>query len=123
MGNLNRATKPLADRSECISRNLDESTQKLNKTLNDLRELIRVVGQEDGSFRRFVSDPSLYNHLDETVCQVSHMMQRVERLLKDLEVFADKLARHPESLGLGGVVRPSSGLKEAPSSGPRSPGH
>ena len=30
--------------------------------------------------------------------------------------FADKIARHPESLGIGGVVSPSSGLKEAPSS-------
>jgi hypothetical protein len=26
-------------------------------------------------------------------------------------VFADKVARHPESLGVGGVVRPGSGLK------------
>jgi hypothetical protein len=33
-----------------------------------------------------------------------------------METFADKIARHPESLGLGGVVSPSSGLKEAPSS-------
>jgi phospholipid/cholesterol/gamma-HCH transport system substrate-binding protein len=41
-------------------------------------------------------------------------MPRVERALKDLEVFADKLARHPESIGLGGALRPSSGLKEAP---------
>jgi phospholipid/cholesterol/gamma-HCH transport system substrate-binding protein len=31
-------------------------------------------------------------------------------------VFADKVARHPESLGVSGAISPSSGLKEGPSS-------
>jgi len=35
-------------------------------------------------------------------------------VLRDVEIFADKIARHPEQLGLGGVLRPSSGLKESP---------
>jgi hypothetical protein len=38
----------------------------------------------------------------------------MQRILKDFETFADKLARHPELIGAGGVVRPSSGLKGAP---------
>ena len=29
--------------------------------------------------------------------------------------FAELLARHPEALGIGGVVRPGTGLKEPPS--------
>jgi phospholipid/cholesterol/gamma-HCH transport system substrate-binding protein len=32
-----------------------------------------------------------------------------------VEIFADKLARHPELIGIGGAIRPSSGLKESPS--------
>ena len=35
-------------------------------------------------------------------------------MLRDVEIFADKLARHPELIGLAGVIRPSSGLKENP---------
>jgi hypothetical protein len=46
---------------------------------------------------------------------VTRLIPRLDRVLKDMEVFADKLARHPESLGLGGLVRPSAGLKDAPS--------
>ena len=38
----------------------------------------------------------------------------LDRALRDLEVFADKLARHPESIGLGGALNPSRGLKESP---------
>jgi hypothetical protein len=39
----------------------------------------------------------------------------MDQVLRDLSVFADKVARHPEALGLGGVFRPSSGLKGSPS--------
>jgi hypothetical protein len=42
------------------------------------------------------------------------MTPRIDRILKDFETFADKLARHPEAIGLGGVVWPGSGLKDPP---------
>ncbi|HZT78670.1 MAG TPA: MlaD family protein [Gemmataceae bacterium] len=113
--NLNKATKPLAERSEGITRNLDESADKLNKALTDVRALLRVIGQQDGTFQRLISDPALYNNLNATLCNVNRLVPQVERILKDVEVFSDKLARHPEKIGLGGVVRPSSGLKEPPS--------
>jgi hypothetical protein len=38
----------------------------------------------------------------------------MDRILKDLETFADKLARHPELLGVRGAIRPSEGLKQPP---------
>jgi hypothetical protein len=41
-------------------------------------------------------------------------LARAERIAGDLEVFADKVARRPELIGVGGVVRPSSGLKDSP---------
>jgi phospholipid/cholesterol/gamma-HCH transport system substrate-binding protein len=41
-------------------------------------------------------------------------MPRLDRILKDFETFADKLARHPELLGVRGAVKPSAGLKEPP---------
>jgi phospholipid/cholesterol/gamma-HCH transport system substrate-binding protein len=39
-------------------------------------------------------------------------LPRLDRALRDVEIFADKLARHPELLGIGGAIRPSSGVKE-----------
>jgi phospholipid/cholesterol/gamma-HCH transport system substrate-binding protein len=121
--NLQQATKPMADRSASVMKNLDESTDKLNRTVSELREVLRAVGQGDGTFRRLISDPALYNNLNDAACMLVRIMPRLDRILHDVEVFADKIARHPESLGIGGVVKPSAGLKEAPSNGTQWPRH
>jgi phospholipid/cholesterol/gamma-HCH transport system substrate-binding protein len=113
---LNKASQPFAERAPSLAKNLDESVDKLNKALTDAKDLLRAIGEGDGAFRKFIMDPSLYNHLDDAACQLSRMMPRVDRILKDAETFADKLARHPELIGAGGAIRPSSGLKDGPSS-------
>ncbi|MBI3408427.1 MAG: MCE family protein [Planctomycetes bacterium] len=113
--NMDKATKPFADRSPAILKNLEESTDKLNKTLTDLREVYREIARGDGTFQKLLSDPALYNNMNDAATMVTRILPRVDRALRDLEIFADKIARHPEALGLGGVVRPSSGLKESPS--------
>jgi phospholipid/cholesterol/gamma-HCH transport system substrate-binding protein len=111
MDNMQQATKPFADRSDRIMKNLDESTEKLNKTMTELRDLMRLASQEDGTLRRLIVDPSLYNHLDQAAFLVVKLMPQVAQILCDFGLFADKIARHPEALGLGGVVRPDSGIK------------
>jgi phospholipid/cholesterol/gamma-HCH transport system substrate-binding protein len=113
MIDLRRAVKPYSDRAESISRNLDESLAKLNRMLTDFSGLARVLDR-DGTIQRLLKDPSLYNHLDDAACMLMRGMPRVERILKDFETFADKLARHPELLGVRGAVRPSDGLKNPP---------
>jgi phospholipid/cholesterol/gamma-HCH transport system substrate-binding protein len=118
LGNLRQATKPMAERSASVMKNLDESTDKLNRTLNDARDLLRAVNQGEGSLRGFINDPALYNNLNSAACSLARAMPRIEQILHDFQVFSDKIARHPESLGLGGVVSPSSGLKEAPTAVP-----
>ena len=112
---MQKSTKSFADRSPAILKNVEESTDKLNKTLADVRELIQAVGRSDGTIQRLLTDPSLYNNINDTANIVNRMMPRIDRALRDVEIFADKLARHPELLGVGGAVRPSSGVKETQS--------
>jgi ABC-type transporter Mla subunit MlaD len=123
LGNLQRATQPMAERSASVMKNLDESSEKLNRGLTDVRALLRAFGQGDGTLQRVLNDPALYNNLNDAACMLVRIMPRLDRALKDVEVFADKIARHPESLGVGGAVRPSSGLKEAPTSNMHFPDH
>jgi phospholipid/cholesterol/gamma-HCH transport system substrate-binding protein len=111
---MQKAAKPWADRSDRITRNLDQSADKLNKTLDGVQGLLQAASQGDGTLHRLLVDPSLYNNLNEAACMLTRGMPRLDRILHDFEVFADKIARHPESLGLRGAVSPSSGLKEAP---------
>jgi ABC-type transporter Mla subunit MlaD len=114
LASLQEAVKPLPERGQSILKNLQESSESLNKLLTDLRELTRGVNINDGSLRRFLVDPTLYNNLNDAACLLSRVVPRLDRILRDTEVFADKIARHPEALGLGGVVRPGAGLKDNP---------
>jgi phospholipid/cholesterol/gamma-HCH transport system substrate-binding protein len=112
IGSLQQATKPLADRSTTIMKNLDEGSEKFNLLLTEMRNLMHAVADGDGTLKKLATDPSLYNHLDEVALMVARLLPRLDRILHDVELFADKIARHPESLGLGGVVNPGSGVKK-----------
>jgi phospholipid/cholesterol/gamma-HCH transport system substrate-binding protein len=113
MDDLRKTFAPYTARSESTSRNLDESMAKLNRMLTDLSGLKNTLDQ-DGTIQRLLKDPSLYNNLNDAACLLVRGMPRIDRILKDLETFADKLARHPELLGVRGAVRPSDGLKNPP---------
>lgn len=115
LSNMAKATKPFGERSPAILKNIDESTDKLNKILTDLRELNQLFARGDGTIQKLLSDPAVYNNLNDASLMVVRILPRVDRALRDLEIFADKIARHPEALGIGGVIRPGSGLKESPS--------
>ena len=105
------ATNSQGGRIGSITKNLDESSEKLNAVLSDVRVIVRNAGQADGTVNRLLTDPSLYIKLEEAVCNFPRMAAQVERILKDFKVFANKVARHPELIGVGGAVHPSAGLK------------
>ena len=111
MVTLQKATNPIADRSDRIMKNMDEGTERLNRTMVDVQALVQALSRSDGTFSKMVNDPALYNNLNDITCMLLHILPRVDRMMKDMEIFADKIARHPESLGVGGAVRPSSGIK------------
>jgi phospholipid/cholesterol/gamma-HCH transport system substrate-binding protein len=114
LSELRKLLAPFAERGDRVARDVEQGLSRLNTTLGDLNALMKTIDQSDGLLRRFLTDPSLYIHLDEVVCSFGRVTPRLDRILKDFEIFADKLARHPEALGIGGVVRPGSGLKEPP---------
>ena len=101
-------------RSGGFFRGFNDTNVKLNLILDDVRALLKAIDKADGSFKRFLTDPSLYNTVDATAATVMKLLPRVDRILKDFETFADKLARHPEAIGIGGVVKPGDGLKNPP---------
>jgi phospholipid/cholesterol/gamma-HCH transport system substrate-binding protein len=115
ISDLQKAMKPLSEKGPGMFKNLNESSDNLNKTLKDLRELIQVIARSDGTVQKLLSDPALYNNLNDSAIMVTKILPRLDRVLRDAEIFADKLARHPELIGLRGAIVPSIGLKESPS--------
>jgi hypothetical protein len=96
------------------------AAERLARVIGTVGDAIAPLAQGGGggTIQKFFTDPSLYNNLNLAACQITTIMPRLDRILRDVETFADKIARHPESLGVGGAVRPSAGLKEAPPTNP-----
>jgi phospholipid/cholesterol/gamma-HCH transport system substrate-binding protein len=119
--NVDKATKPFADNSAQLATGLSETLKNLNgasdqltKALGEIRTTVNTVNRGEGTVGKAINDPTLYNNLNETTANVARLMMRLDKISRDLEVFADKIARKPETIGVGGVVRPSTGLKESP---------
>jgi ABC-type transporter Mla subunit MlaD len=116
VGDIRAVTRPLAARAEAIVTSVSESAEQLNRTLAEVRTLVRLLGRDEGTLQKLLVDPSVYQNLDAAAHALAQVMIRAEKISRDLEVFADKVARRPELIGLGGVFRPSAGLKEWPPS-------
>ncbi|HEV3384186.1 MAG TPA: MlaD family protein [Gemmata sp.] len=107
-------TKPLAARSDAIAMSVIDTAEQLSKTLAEVRSLLQSFGHGNGSIQKLLTDPMVYQNLDDAAGSLARILARAEKISRDLEVFSDKIARRPELIGIGGALRPSSGLKEAP---------
>jgi ABC-type transporter Mla subunit MlaD len=109
--NLRKLTDPLSNSGPQLAKNVTETADQANLLVRDLRELVRQFARDEGTINKLLTDPALYNNVNATAVNVQQLIPRLDRILRDLESFADKIARHPELLGVRGAVRPDSGLK------------
>ena len=104
-------TKDLGERGPAILKNIDDSSARVGQMVVDVGTFARSLSQGDGTIRKLVMDPGLYNSLNEVAANASRSVNRLDRILYDFSIFSDKLARHPELLGVSGAIAPSSGIK------------
>ncbi|MFM8274015.1 MAG: MlaD family protein, partial [Gemmata sp.] len=114
VADVRAVTRPLAARSEGIVTNVAESAGQLNKLLTDIRGVLTTFGKENGSIQKLITEPGVYQNLDAASGSLARVLARAEKISRDLEVFADKVARRPELIGIGGALKGSAGLKESP---------
>jgi|GEM_PF-266941 len=99
-----------------LLKDLDEAILGINDFTGEVRGLFKNLFEGEGGIRKLLNDPTIYYRIDQILAGVAQQLPTIGRILSNVEIFADKLARHPESLGLGGVVRPGSGIKDSPPS-------
>ncbi|MBX9581975.1 MAG: MlaD family protein [Gemmataceae bacterium] len=114
LADIRAVTQPLGQRGQALAADIAESAASLSKVLTEVRELTRAFGRENGTIQKLLTDEGLYKNLEAASCELARVLARADKIAKDLEVFADKVARRPELIGIGGALRPSSGLKDAP---------
>jgi phospholipid/cholesterol/gamma-HCH transport system substrate-binding protein len=113
LDNLSQATDPLAEHSRSMVVKLDGSLGQLESLLTELNAFAKMVNTEDGSLQRFAADPELYENLNDSAAALSSLVQSLDPVLRDVRVFSDRIARHPELLGISGAIKGSNGLKDA----------
>lgn len=107
--------RPILGRVERVAANVETASEQIARGSEDVRAVIREFARADGTVQKLLTDGTLYARVSDLFLAFSKLAPKVERILIDTGTFADKIARHPESIGVGGVVRPSSGLKDPPS--------
>jgi phospholipid/cholesterol/gamma-HCH transport system substrate-binding protein len=111
---LRIATQPIAEKSPKVMQNLESASDQASRAMVEIREILRNFAQGQGTLQKLMTDETLYNNANSIASSLTRILPRFDRILQDLEVFADKIARHPESIGVRGAINPGAGLKESP---------
>ena len=114
LDHVEKLSKPLAEVAEPTLKNISRAADELATTIIESRKIISMLSKPEGTIGKLTNDPALYNQLVDATTNLNRTLIRAEKIAKDLEIFADKVARKPESIGIGGALRPSIGLKESP---------
>lgn len=115
LDHISAATDPLAQHSAKMTAKLDHSLGQLDSLLTELNKFAQIVNNENGTIQRFASDPQLYDNMNRSAAAMAVVLRNLEPVLADVRIFSDKIARHPELLGVSGALKGSSGVKEATS--------
>ncbi len=111
LNNLEGLTKPLGQRGETLVARIDQSTVKLDRLMDEMLRFSRDLNDPQGSLGQLVHDPELYQHLSRAARNIDQLSRDLRPIVDDARIFSDKIARHPEQLGLRGVIQRSPGLK------------
>ena len=95
---------------EIVAR-LDRGTQNLDLLMTRMAAFSENLNNPNGSLGRLMNDPELYDNLSRTTKNIDDLSRQLKPIVNDVRVFTDKIARHPELVGVRGAISPSSGLK------------
>jgi len=104
-------TGPLGAGGQQRVREIDEAVRNLNRLAKDLSAFSRSLTDGRGSLGQLVRNPELYQHLNRAAANVEELTRQLKPIVRDARVFSDKIARHPEMLGVRGALQRRAGIK------------
>jgi len=91
---------------------LDHSLGQLDSLLTELNKFSQIINTPNGTIQKFAADPQLYDNLNRSAAAMTVLLRNLEPTMADIRIFADRVARHPEILGVSGAMKGSSGVKD-----------
>ena len=71
----------------------------------------QALNNSEGTIGQLVNNPELYQHLNRAAKNIDEVSRQLKPIVDDARVFSDKIARHPEMLGVKGVMQKGAGIK------------
>ena len=109
--NLEGLTRPLGDRGAAMVAQIDRTIGRLDETLQQAAQFTKALNESQGTLGKLVRDPQVYNDLAQAAATVKDLTRDLRPIVDDVRVFTDKIARHPEQLGVRGALDRKPGLK------------
>ena len=110
--NMEGLTRPLGQRGPQLVESIDSTMMKLDRVLSELQQFSAALNNPSGSLGQLLNDPSLYQRVSSTVANVESLSRQLQPVVRDAREFSNKIARHPELLGVSGALRRSTGAKQ-----------
>jgi phospholipid/cholesterol/gamma-HCH transport system substrate-binding protein len=112
--NIEGFTEPLGEQGPVVIERLDRGAQKLEQLMGEMYTFSQALNSGNGTVGRLVHDDELYENLNSTVANIEALAEKLEPVIWNAQVFSDKIARHPELLGVRGALQRSPGTKGVP---------
>jgi phospholipid/cholesterol/gamma-HCH transport system substrate-binding protein len=109
--NLEGLTRPLGERGAGMVAQIDTTIGRLDEVLQQAVFFTKALNESDGTLGRLVRDPRVYEDLAAAAANVKDISRELRPIVDDVRVFSDKIARHPEQLGVRGALDRRPGLK------------
>ena len=109
--NLEGLTKPLGERGEGMVAQVNQTIGRLDEVLQQAAFFTKALNESQGTLGKLVRDPKVYDDLAQAAANVNGLTKELRPIVNDVRVFTDKIARHPEQLGVKGALDRRPGLK------------
>ncbi|MEI6257514.1 MAG: MlaD family protein [Planctomycetota bacterium] len=109
--NLEGLTKPLGERGSEMVAQIDRTIGRLDETLQQASMFTKALNESQGTLGKLVRDPKVYDDLAQAAATVNALTKELRPIVDDVRVFTDKIARHPEQLGVRGALDRRPGVK------------
>lgn len=104
LANLRGFTEPLGAQGEELVTRVNSTVDKLDRLMEDLLQFSGRLSSPQGTIGQLLENPELYQNLNQAAENVACLTRELKPILDDVRVISDKIARHPEDLGVRGLI-------------------
>ena len=112
--NVETFTLALSEQGTDALERLDEGAAKLRFVMDQMAIFSENLNRSDTTIGLLMHERQLYDNLNQAVANIEHLSRQLRPVVNDARVFTDKIARHPELLGVRGAMQRNAGTKGVP---------